>query len=238
MLICAEILVAFADSLLHVWNAACLNYLVRHGPWYGYFVEMDKSYNVCQEEDKATTWEAFATLELNMNFVQGRQYIGRFIGSAATKEEWLGDIVAKWTAAAVETLAVIAMKHPHTANAGFASSLQNQWQYLQRVAAKNTGPYFVPLKVAIRTKFIPALVGVQSWEVDGGYHELLTHSIKQGGLAIHNPVDTALHIHAASKVATAHLTISLINDEVIFDLGQYLDTTQAAGQAARIACLG
>jgi hypothetical protein len=112
------------------WNAACLNYLVRHGPRYGYFFEPDKSYHVCREEDETTAWEAFATLELDMNFVRGRRYLGGFIGSAATKGEWLGDMVATWTAA-VETLAVNAEKHPQTAYAGFAFSLQKEWQYLQ-----------------------------------------------------------------------------------------------------------
>ena len=92
-----------------------------------------------------------------MNFVRGRRYLGGFIGSAATKGEWLGDMVAKWMAA-VETLAVIVVKHPHSAYAGFAFSLKNKWQYLQQVVA-DTGPYFAPLEAAIQSKFIPALGG-------------------------------------------------------------------------------
>ena len=115
-----------------------------------------------------------------MNFVRGRRYLGGFIDSAATKGEWLRDMVATWTAV-VETLAVIAEKHPQTAYAGFAFSLQNEWQYLQQVVA-DAGLYFSPLEVAIRSKFIPALLGIKSWEVDGGYRELLTHGVKQGGL--------------------------------------------------------
>ena len=75
---------------------------------------------------------------------------------------------------------MIAEKHPQTAYAGFAFSLQNEWQYLQRVVA-DTGPYFAPLEAAIRSKFIPALLGIKSWEVDGSYRELLTQGVKQGG---------------------------------------------------------
>ena len=108
---------------------------------------------------------------------------------------------------------------------------------MQRVVA-DTGPYFAPLEAAIRSKFIPALLGIKSWEVDGGYRELLTHGVKQGGLALRNPVDAALHVHVASKAATAHLTTSLIDDTVIFDLGHHLDTARAAGQVARVARLG
>ena len=137
-------------------------------------------------------------------------------------------MVAKWTLG-VEILAVIAVKHMQTAYAGFALSLQNKWQYLQRVVA-NMGAYFAPLKMAIRTNFIPALEGVQSWEVDRGYRELLTHSVQQGGLALCNPVDTTSYGHAASKAVTDHLTMSLIGDPgvMIFNLGQHLETAQVA----------
>jgi hypothetical protein len=35
--------------------------------------------------------------------------------------------------------------------------------------------------------FLPALLGVPLVEIDGEYRQLLTHSVKLGGLAIHNP---------------------------------------------------
>ncbi len=62
----------------------------------------------------------------------------------------------------------------------------------------DTAPFFAPLEAAIRTHFIPALLGVPSAEIDGDYRQLLTHSVKLGGLAIRNPVDTASHVHKAS----------------------------------------
>jgi hypothetical protein len=35
--------------------------------------------------------------------------------------------------------------------------------------------------------FLPALLGVPSGEIIREYRQLLTHSVKLGGLAIHNP---------------------------------------------------
>ena len=68
--------------------------------------------------------------------------------------------------------------------------------------------------------------------------ELLAHGVKKGGLALRNPVDTAGYVHEASKSATAHLTQSLISDEVHFDLGQHMAGAKAAGAAVRAARLG
>ncbi len=81
--------------------------------------------------------------------------------SAAKKEVWLGDAVAKLTMA-VEALAKVAVKFPQTAYAGFMFCLQNELQYLQCVVA-DVGPFFEPLERAIRGKFIPALIGLHSW---------------------------------------------------------------------------
>ena len=87
-------------------------------------------------------------------------------------------------------------------------------------------------------KLIPALLGVQSWEIDGGLRELLAHSVKKGGLALRNPVDTAAYVHDASKEATLHLTQSLVSEGTIFDLGRHMAGARSAGVAVRAARLG
>ena len=81
------------------WNVACMNYLVRFGPRYGYFMEPAKSHYICKAEDEEVAREAFATLNLEINFSRGRRYLGGFFGSEATWEQWIGDLVAKWTMA-------------------------------------------------------------------------------------------------------------------------------------------
>jgi hypothetical protein len=80
--------------------------------------------------------------------------------------------------------------------------------------------------------FLPALLGIPSAEIDGEYCQLLTHSVKLGGLAIRNPVDTAPSVHKALLVATCHLTASLVNAQTRFDLGMHWQCAIAAGLAA------
>ena len=97
----------------------------------------------------------------------------------------------------------------------------------------DTGPFFDPLEKAIRSKFIPALLGLRADEITGKYWELLMHSVMKDGLAIRNPVDMAAYVHAASKEATSHLTRSLIAGGVEFDLFLHYSTAHAAGQAVQ-----
>ena len=81
--------------------------------------------------------------------------------------------------------------------------------------------------------FLPALLGIPPSEIDGGYRQLLTHSVKLGGLAIRNPVDTAHSVHSASLAATRHLTVSLVRGDIRFDLGAHRSCAIEAGQVAR-----
>jgi hypothetical protein len=122
--------------------------------------------------------------------------LGGFIGSNASKVDWFGGMVTTWVAA-VETLASVAGNYPQAAYAGFTFCLQNEWQYMQRVTS-DTATHFAPLEVAIRTKFLLALLGIATSDLDGEFRELLTHGVKTGGIAIRNPVDTAVHVHETS----------------------------------------
>ena len=79
--------------------------------------------------------------------------------------------------------------------------MQNECQYVQQVVS-NSAPFFAPLDALIPMHFLPALLGVSLAEINGGYHLFLTHSVKLGGLAIRNPVDTAPRVHRASLTAT------------------------------------
>ena len=213
-------------------NARCLDFLVKFGPTYGYFPEPGKSHYICKAEDEPAARQAFEGFGLEINYSRGQRYLGGFIGSARKKEEWLGDMVGKWVGA-VKALSVVAERYPQTAYAGFTFSLQNEWQYVQRVVA-DTGPFFQPLEKEIRTSFLPALLGIPPTAIDGDYRQLLTHGVKQGGLAIRNPVDTAQRIHSTSLAATRYLTESLVREDAgAFDLGVHRKCATEAGRIAR-----
>jgi hypothetical protein len=82
--------------------------------------------------------------------------------------------------------------------------------------------------------FLPALLGIPPTAINGGYRQLLTQSVKQGGLAICNPVDTAPCMYSASLAATHYLTESLVcKGNGRFDLEAHWTCATEAGQAAR-----
>ncbi len=85
--------------------------------------------------------------------------------------------------AAVETLALLVGTYPQAAYTRFTFFLQNKWQYVQHVTS-DTAPHFAPLEVAIRTKFLPALLGIAALDLDGKFRKLLNPSVKTGGIAI------------------------------------------------------
>ena len=182
-------------------------------------------------EDEDTARQAFEIFGLDINCSRGQHYLSGFIGSAEKKEEWLVGKLEKWTAVVV-TLSTIAECYTQTAYAGFTFSMENEWQYVQRVVT-DTLLFFSPLEEVIHKHFLPTLLGVPSVEINGEYHQILTHSVKLGGVAIHNPVDTALSVHKASLAATRHLTVSFVDPATQFDLGAHCMCATEAGLAAQ-----
>ncbi len=216
-------------------NAQCLGFRVKFGPSYGYFPEPGKLHYICKTEDKPIACRAFESFGLEINYSRGQRDLGGFIGSAQRKEEWLGELVGKWVGA-MKVLSAVAVRYPQTAYAGFTFCLQNKWQYVHQVVL-DTALFFATLELEIRTSFLPALPGIPSTKIDGEYRRLLTHGVKQGGLATCNPVDTAPSVHLASLAATRHLTVSLVGAGAWFYLGAHCHCATKAGQAARNARL-
>ena len=102
----------------------------------------------------------------------------------------------------------------------------------------DTAPHFAPLEVAIRRKFLPALLGIAASDLDGEFRELLTHDVKMGGIAIRNPVDTAVHVHETSLHATSHLVTSMVDKEAYLNLEDQRECVVCRGQYGRMAHLG
>ena len=85
-------ILGFAGEREHA--AWCLDLLLEHAPPYGYLPEVDKSHYVCKAEDEEVTRGFFCHLRLDTKMSGGRDYIGVFIGSAAIKYEWFGEMFA------------------------------------------------------------------------------------------------------------------------------------------------
>jgi hypothetical protein len=145
-------------------------------------------------------------------------------------------MVTTWVAT-VETLALVAGNYSQAAYAGFTFCLQNEWQYVQRVTS-DTAPHFALLEVAIRMKFLPALLGIAALDLDGEFRKLMTHGVKTGGITIRNPVDTAVHAHEMSLRAMSHLVTSMVDIDAQLNLEDHRECVVCWGQYGRTAHLG
>jgi hypothetical protein len=99
----------------------------------------------------------------------------------------------------------MARRYPQTAYAGLAKSLQQEWQYLQRVVP-NCGAVFEPVKEAIRLVFLPALLQATGAECQ---HKLTTVSVGKAGLGLPDPTQLAPGCFAATEACTGLLVRSL-----------------------------
>jgi hypothetical protein len=102
--------------------ARVLQLLMEKGPSVGYFPEPAKSYHIFPKEEEAEARAASEEAGIEVNFCQGKRYVGGFVGSEAMLERWLNPMVKKWVTG-IETLARIAVRFPQTAYAGLVSSL-------------------------------------------------------------------------------------------------------------------
>jgi hypothetical protein len=127
------------------------------------------------------------------------------LGTDEALGQWLDPKIQQWVEG-VETLARVAQRHPQTAYAGLAMSLQQEWQYLQRVVP-DCGPSFQPVEEAIRVAFLPALLGGAEDETQ---RELTSLSVRRAGLGLPDPTQTAAGCFAASVACTKVLARSLV----------------------------
>jgi hypothetical protein len=66
---------AAAGKAVH--NAACLSYLLHHGPRHGYFPDPGKSWYICKVEDEAVPQQAFEANDLDIQqYSHGQRYFG------------------------------------------------------------------------------------------------------------------------------------------------------------------
>ena len=195
---------AMGGRIKGIANAMTL--LLERGPARGYFPEPEKSIFVPSVPAEMEECKSLLQ-EFNFQYKEGARYVGGFIGSKASQEEWIAPMIEAWTNG-VKKLASVAKRYPQTAFAGLTKSLQSEWAYLQRVIP-DAGEIMQPIEEALEEAFIPALFG----ESDPAIARLriqLSLAVKKAGLGIPNPTLTAQQNHSASKQVTASLTTSLL----------------------------
>ena len=118
--------------------------------WLGYFPEPEKTWYICKGEDEAAAQATHAAFDLEINFARGRQYLGGFVGSAATKDEYVKAKVDIWKET-VETLSKVVPKYPQSAYVGITCVLQNEWLFLSWVV-QDIAHLFEPIEKVIWKK--------------------------------------------------------------------------------------
>ena len=177
--------------------------LVELGPKYGYFPEPSKSILAVREHSKEAAKTYFA--DLGFTIVTGARYLGGFVSKDLDQTLWVEAQAKKWPDA-VGVLAYVAENHPQAAYAGLQKSLQQEWQFLQRVT-EGIDVEFSGIESALRTQFLPALFGKES--LTASQRQLTCLPVKQAEIAISDPTESAGGNYTASTVACGHLVAAL-----------------------------
>ena len=206
--------------------AKAMALMEKLGPARGYYPEPAKSIVICRDSQTDAAKAHFS--DFQFEYCDGHRHVGGFIGTEAAKAEWLDKKIQDWVYG-VERLARAAVRFPQTAYAGLAKSLQSEWQYLQRVIP-DAGPAFAPVEQALREKFLPALMKEAAGDYTDELREYSALPVRQAGIGVPNPVDTAATCYATSVASTAQLTASLC-DGTDLDVDAYLREAKAARSA-------
>ncbi|KAL7476290.1 hypothetical protein ACHAW6_002170 [Cyclotella cf. meneghiniana] len=121
-------------------------------------------------------------------------------------------MIQKWVTGIVH-LAAVATRFPHSAYAGLVLCLSMKWQYICQ-AVPDVGPSLMPVENALRTKFLPALLGIDG-PINDKLITLLRNGVKTGGLVIWDPTLAAASLYSTSIEATEMLTGTLIQNKPI-----------------------
>jgi hypothetical protein len=170
------------------------------GPSYGYHPEPSKSILIVQEHNVEEAEMEFT--DLLFKVTTGSRYLGGFIGAPSLRDEWIAEKTTFW-ASAIGELAGTAKLYPQSAYTGLQRSLQQEWQYVQRVV-DGIADGFEEVEAAIRTKFLPALFGDDISEPDH-FRKLLSLPVKHAGLALPNPTISGPANYDASILVCSHL---------------------------------
>ena len=124
------------------------------------------------------------------------------------KQTWLEPTIQQWVTN-VEILSKVAIRYPQSAYTALTYSIQAEWQYLSRVMPLTSEVLF-SIEAAICSKFLPALLGVDS--IDDDFRSLLCNGVKQAGIGIKDPTTTADALYSSSCSATNLLVEAMLQN--------------------------
>jgi hypothetical protein len=170
------------------------------GPSYGYYPEPLNSILVVPQHNLEAARAAFP--EFCFNVTMGNWFLGGFIGEDDALRAWLTRKTEAWSEA-VNDLASVAPNFPQAAYSSLQKSLQQEWQFVQRVT-EGIGPEFQTVELTLSTTFLPTLFG-DNYDEDGPRRKISCLPVKWSGLAIPDPTSSADSNYNASILLCLHL---------------------------------
>ena len=153
-------------------------------PAWGYYPDPTKSILVMAPGNVAREEEHFRGLGIRV--MMGHHYLGGYIRDRESEGSWLEPNIKEWTKS-VAFLARVSQKYPQSPYAGLQKSLQQEWEFVQRVTP-GVGDSFRPVEKALKETFVPELFeGLQEEMPERGVTRL---PVKQAGLALLGPSQT------------------------------------------------
>jgi hypothetical protein len=174
--------------------------LVKLGPTFGYFPESTKSILIVAQHNLESATSVF--VDLHFKVKTGERYLGGFIDEPAAQDEWLDRKIQYWSKA-MAGLAVAAAKFPQSAYSGLQRSLQQEWQFVQRIV-KDIGGKFPFVEKEMNQTFLPALCD-DAISSDDPRFSLAGLPVKHAGLALPNPVLSANKNYESSMLSLSHI---------------------------------
>ena len=165
---------------------------------------------------------------LNFRISTGVTFLGGYLGAPSNFDNWLSDKISGWRSS-LEALAPAFAPHPQTAYTGLQKSLQQEWQYCQRVNPC-PGDAFAPLEEVITTQLLPPLFGDQ----EPPPRDLTALPVKLSGLSLPRPTDTCTSNLEVSREVTKHLPQSHLDPASPFNLQDHHDTVVQARSSCSI----
>ena len=138
-----------------------------------------------------------------------KKHLGAALGSEEFKQEFVSSKVDTWVSE-ITQLAEIAKQEPQAAYAAFTQRLRHRWTYVMRTVA-DISQLLHPMEEAIKTIFIPALVGQN---VNEDERALISLPPRLGGLGIVKPQEMCDAEYTNSKTLTEQLTSFIITQNV------------------------
>ena len=201
--------------------------LCRHGPSYGYFINMEKTCLIVKNEYIQEADRLFRDFGINISS-EAREYLGAAIGNDLFIPSLISKKVSVWIES-VKTLSKIALSQPHAAYAGFIHGLSSQWSYALRTNPAMTN-LLMPLEDVIKSTLIPAITGRVVSDTE---RELFALPPRLGGLGIKNPVQEADNEYEASRSLAGPLCEKIFQKDSLYD-ASVMDNQKKARDEVRM----